>query len=309
MKYKKLGNTGLDVSQLGFGTWQLGGKRWKTDTLSENIRLLNESLNLGVNLFDVAVVYGQYKNDNGYLESYSQELLGEAFHQKRSQVIICLKLGQFDEYSHRADYSAERIVDQLQHSLRRLRTDYVDIGLIHAPSIKEIKNQRAYSVFKTLQALGYVRAIGYSFENEPSHMALALAQNPDVIMTQLNLVDNDCSSQIKRAMEAGVGVIVGGPLKRGYFSGKYASISDLPLEDDYWRWNISKNPGKVNSIFSKVNSINKKCGGLSNIREYALKFCAEVDGVCSIVVGHRSIGEVKENARLFYDTNSGFADG
>ena len=127
MKYRKLGNTGFDVSEVGFGTWQIGGKRWKAGSEIDKIKLLREAKKLGVNIFDAAVVYGQYKDEDGHLQSESQELLGKAFAENRDGVYYCIKFGQFDEYSHRSDYNPDRIIDQFKQSLRRLNTDYIDL--------------------------------------------------------------------------------------------------------------------------------------------------------------------------------------
>jgi len=174
MIFRKLGQTGFDLSAIGFGTWQLGGGRWCALDEEESITLLRASRELGVNLFDVAVVYGQYSDSKGYLQSRSQELLGKAFKEDHDTVFYCLKLGQFDEYSHRADYDPKQLVSQFKHSLRLLQTDYIDIALIHAPSLSEVKKGHALCVLETLRELGHIRAIGYSFENELEHVKVAM---------------------------------------------------------------------------------------------------------------------------------------
>lgn len=296
MRYRKLGNTGFDVSLLGFGTWQIGGSRWHTNSEKESIELLQKAHKLGVNIFDAAVVYGQYKDKYGYLQSRSQELLGKAFKDKRNEVFYCLKLGQFDEYSHRSNFEPESIVDQFKQSLRRLQTDYVDILLIHAPSLEKVRDGKAIAVAKTLQALGLVKAIGYSFENEPEHVKAALTQDIDVIMLQYNLIDTECKAAIKQAEEHGVGILVGGPLKRGYLTGNFRKVEDFSLTDDYWKWNIQHNKGKVEQILEKVLGFLKKSGSPKKLRSLAFEHIAKESGVSSVVVGHRTIQEIEENA-------------
>lgn len=299
MIYRKLGNTGFDVSIVSFGTWQIGGGRWQSNqSEKKNINLLQKAHQLGVNLFDAAVVYGQYKDEQGYLQSRAQELLGKAFRNKRSEVIYCLKLGQFDEYSHRSNFEPERIIDQFEQSLRRLQTDYVDILLIHAPSLEKVRDGRAIAIAQTLRALGFVKTVGYSFENEPEHVKAAIKQDIDVIMLQYNLIDTECKNAIKKAQEHGVGILVGGPLKRGYLTGKFKSVEDLPLGDDYWKWNIEHNRGKVEQILEKVKSLLAKFGSPRSLRKAALEHILKEPGVSSITVGHRNLGEVKENIEL-----------
>jgi myo-inositol catabolism protein IolS len=295
MEYRKLGNTGYDVSSLGFGTWQLGGKRWREVSERESVRLLEEAHDLGVNIFDAAVVYGQYRDGAGVLHSRSQELLGKAFVAKRSSVIYCVKLGQFDEYTHRSDYTPHRLVEQLTQSLKRLKTDYLDICLVHAPTLADVESGRAISVVQTLQSLGVVKAVGYSFENEPRHLEEALKQPIDAIMLQYNLLDRDCGELLTEAERRGVGVLVGGPLKRGYLTGEYRSVEDLPSDDDYWNWNRDKNLGKVQALLCRIQEELRQSGSPRNLRRDALQFVLKQRAVASAVVGHRAISEVREN--------------
>jgi len=209
MNYRKLGNTGLDVSTIGFGTWQLGGMRWRKIPDAECINILRQSQHLGVNIFDAATVYGNHETLDGNFSSRSQEILGQAFEHNREEVIYCVKVGQFNEYSHRADFDPDRLVSQVRESMCRLRTNYSDICLIHAPPLEEVRSQRAISVLKALRALGIVRNVGYSFECEPKRLQAALEQQVDVIMLQHNLIDSDCQVLFDKAEAKRVGIPAG----------------------------------------------------------------------------------------------------
>lgn len=297
-KYRKLGNTGFDLSTIGFGTWQLGGGRWHSGEIAENVRVLREAHDRGLNIFDAAVVYGQYRDDMQYLQSRSQELLGLAFSEMREQVYYCIKVGQYDERSHRALYEPGRIIDQIQQSMRRLRTDYIDICLIHAPSLYEVRKGAALTILRTLQAIGMVRAVGYSFESEPLHAEAAIQQTADVIMLQYNLLETQCGPAIRKAGERGIGILVGGPFKRGYLCGRYKEVSDLPAQDDYWRWNLQRNPGKVSGILAQSRALQEECGTGEALRKKALEFILSEEAVCSAIIGHRNLDEVQENLRL-----------
>lgn len=292
--YRKLGRTGFDVSTLGFGTWQIGGGRWSTVREEEALQLLRLARDLGVNIFDAAVVYGQYPDAAGSLQSRSQELLGKAFGPRAEDVFICTKVGQYDEVSHRASFGAHRLVEQVRQSMRRLRADVLDICLVHAPSLVEVRNGLAIEILRTLQAVGWIRAVGYSFEAEPNHVMAALEQRVDVIMLQYNLLDRECGDVIDRAEERGVGILVGGPFKRGYLTGRFESLEDLPMEDDYWRWNVRRNPRKVSAILQLVAAL-REGAAVTALRARALHFVLRKAGVSSAVVGHRSAEEVVEN--------------
>src|ERR1044072_6961325 len=117
MKYAKLGRTGFDVSCLGFGTWQIGGGRWKAMSDDDSVKLLRFAVERAINIFDVAHVYGQYRNKDAVLESNSLELLGKPLGEPsiRDSTFLCLKVGQLDEFSHAADYSPQRLVENFKH--------------------------------------------------------------------------------------------------------------------------------------------------------------------------------------------------
>lgn len=298
MNYTKLGRTGLDCSRLGFGTWQIGGGRWKGLERSESVALLQHALASGVNTFDAAIVYGQYRGQLNERRSCSLELLGEAFEgARRQQAIICLKLGQVDEYSHRAIFQPRSLVDELQRALRELRTDYVDICLVHAPSLHEVREGQALAVVQTIQAMGGAKFVGYSFEAEPEHAKLALSQSIDVMMLQYNLLDQECAGVFDLASERGIGVLVGGPFKRGYLSGRFEKAGDLPEEDDYWKWNLRYTRDKVDDILAKSATLKKEAGGARELRRKALSYILRYPSVASAIVGHRTKDEVSDNVQ------------
>jgi aryl-alcohol dehydrogenase-like predicted oxidoreductase len=299
MEYAKLGKTGLDCSRLGFGTWQVGGGRWKALQHAEAVALLRHAADCGINIFDAASVYGQYRGEVNERRSRALELLGEAFSGKRrEEVLICLKLGQVDEFSHRAVYYPRNLVQELQGALRALRTDYVDICLIHAPSLSEVRAGCALAVTQTIQAMGVVKFVGYSFDAEPEHARLALNQEIDVMMLQYNLLDEECAETFGLAHDKGIGMLVCGPYKRGYLSGRFDKPEDLPLEDNYWAWNLRYNRGKVESILTQASQLKQEAGGARQLRKRALNHILRHPGATVAVVGHRSPEEVADNVQL-----------
>jgi aryl-alcohol dehydrogenase-like predicted oxidoreductase len=298
MKFARLGRTGLDCSKLGFGTWQIGGGRWKGLPNSESVSLLRHAADSGINTFDAAVVYGQYRGESYELRSRALELLGKAFDgTRRKDLLYCIKLGQLDEFSHQAVFEPRQMVAELHQALRALKTDYIDICLVHAPSLAEVRDGRALSVVRTIQAMGAARFVGYSFEAEPEHAMLALTQDVDTIMVQYNLIDQQCSDVFKHAGERGIGILVGGPYKRGYLSGRYETTEDLPLDDDYWSWNLRYSRAKVAAILAHAVQLKNEAGGERQLRLCALKHVLNTGNTASAVVGHRTIAEIDDNVR------------
>ena len=300
--YAKLGRTGLDCSRLGFGTWQIGGGRWKGIGEENSIGLLRHASKSGINIFDAAIVYGQYRGELNERRSRSLELLGKAFgREQREKTIFCLKLGQLEEYSHRATYQPRNMVDEFHRALRELKTDYVDICLIHAPSLGEVRDGRALAVVQTIQAMGAVRFIGYSFEAEAEHAKIALTQDIDVMMFQYNLLDVECADIFGLANERGVGTLIGGPFKRGYLSGEFEKLEDLPSEDDYWAWNVRYSPDKVKMILAKVSELKKSSGNARELRKKGLRQILRQAGANCAIVGHRTVEEITDNVNAVHE--------
>src|SRR5689334_4362567 len=117
MRYRSLGRTGLTASEIGFGTWQLGGISWNSPTDEECLALLRRAFECGINLFDVSPSYG-----NGR----SEMLVGAAFHKNREQVIITGKVGVLEDGTYHGFWSERQLAESLEQSLRRLKTDYFD---------------------------------------------------------------------------------------------------------------------------------------------------------------------------------------
>jgi aryl-alcohol dehydrogenase-like predicted oxidoreductase len=218
--------------------------------------------------------------------------------ERRKHAIICLKLGQVDEYSHRAIYRPRHLVEELTGALKVLRTDYVDICLIHAPTLLQVREGRALAVVQTIQAMGAARYVGYSFEAEPEHANLALTQDIDVMMFQYNLIDKQCEGLFDLASERGVGVLVGGPFKRGYLTGRYDKPEDLPVEDNYWDWNLRYCRERVIEVLGRAVALKAEAGGARELRRMALGQVLKHSGAVSAIVGHRTEDEVSDNVSV-----------
>ncbi len=298
MQYRKLGHTGIDVSVIGCGSWQLGGKRWKGLDDTETVELLHGCLDRGVNFFDVSTAYGQYEDQTSCFHSRSQELIGKAFENNRSEVVINLKLGHLDEYTHRRDFSPNFIVRCFKQSLKRLRTEYADTCLIHAPSIVDIESEQAIRILQTLREMNLVGAVGYSLENEPEHLLAALKQDIDIVELQYNLISSECHNAIEQARRHGIGIIASGIYKRGILTGKFDTVNDLPLEDEYWKYNRDLCEGKLVGFLNEAEKLKRIFGTPEALRKASIGYALDHPGICTAVMGHRSIFELEENIRF-----------
>jgi hypothetical protein len=110
-------------------------------------------------------------------------------------------------------------------------------------------------------------------------------------MLQYNLIDTSCASVITTAEDYGVGILVGGPYKRGYLTGRFNTVEDLPTHDDYWKWNLDHNAAKVVRTLDAVDAHRKDSVDEVSFRRKALRFVVDHPGVSSAIVGHRSMAE------------------
>ena len=159
MKYRKLGKTDLELSEVGFGVWSVSTGWWGKVEERDAVAILNKAFDLGVNFFDTADTYGQ---------GYGEEILPKALASHRSDVVIGTKFG-YDFYSNEArsghserpqDFSPEFVRYACEQSLRRLKTDYIDLYQLHNPRLSAIESD---DLFETLEALvkeGKIRYYG-----------------------------------------------------------------------------------------------------------------------------------------------------
>lgn len=213
MYTRVLGRTGLLVTRLGYGAFKLGrnlGAKYPAayDLPDEATaaRILHGVLDLGIRLLDTAPAYG-----------LSEERIGRALADRRSEFVLCTKAGEefVDGRSH-FDFSPEAIQASAERSLRRLRTDALDVLLLHAGE-GDLSLAQADDVVAALQRLrgqGRTRAIGFSAKSLPA--ALAALAWADVLMLTYHAEDESLAGAIDAAAAQGVGVLV----KKGLASGR-----------------------------------------------------------------------------------------
>lgn len=214
MHYRRLGNTGIDVPLIGLGTVKLGrdqGVRYPRPFAIPDAQaasaLLKKALDLGVNLLDTAPAYGT-----------SEERLGELIGADRDRWIICTKVGEeFSDGVSRFDFSPEHTQRSVRRSLARLRTDRLDVVLIHSSGadVEILETMGTLDALRELKASGCVRAVGISHKTTAGGQ-LALAVGCDVIMTVLNPSDHDQAPVVAEAGRRGCGVLIKKALASGF---------------------------------------------------------------------------------------------
>lgn len=253
---RALGNGGLLVSALGLGTVKFGrnqGLKYPTGfELPDDAQLrylLDTARSLGINLLDTAPAYGS-----------SEERLGRLLH-NRHDWVLCSKTGEeFVNGKSRFDFSAAHTRLSVQRSLRRLRTDYLDVVLVHSDGNDEhiIQQTDCFETLQRIKETGLIRAFGLS--GKTSAGGLMALHHADVVMVTFNLQDNSELEVIRTAQKLGKGVLIKKALNSGQGMG-VALTADHPMTAhtaaDSLRFVLSE-PGVSAAIVGTINAENLK---------------------------------------------------
>lgn len=288
MKYRMLGQTGYRVSEIGFGTWGLGGSSYGPVDDSQAKSALRLGFEKGINLFDTADLYG---------DGRSEELLGEVFANQRKDIVIVSKGGTLPHctFDMPQDFSAAYLRKALEASLRRLKTDYIDVYLLHSPAIEVI---RCKEVMLTLQAFkkeGKVICFGVSARSPQDALEAIQGQGFSVIEVNFNLIDQRALEigLFEEAAEKKAGVIVRTPLVFGFLAGGLKADKKFEKGDHRANWPREQLErwAAAPELFSFLLE-NRK----ASFAQIALRFCLDFASVSTVIPGMLNVNQVSENA-------------
>ena len=299
MKYRGLGSTGLRVSVIGVGTWQLGGEWGQRFTQQEVDQLLGRANELGVNLIDTTECYGDH---------LAEALIGTAIHQHRDAWLVATKFGhQFhpealqqagrSPVQLRTDHWAPaEVVAQLEGSLRALRTDYVDLYQMHSGTPEVFGRHNLWDALNQQVAAGRVRHLGVSLGGGDVDQARQASEvGASVIQVGYNRLDQTAEQGVLPAcLDQDLGVIVREPLANGYLSGKYRPGAWVTASDD---WRSAHDPAEARRKLERVEQI-----GRTEVPEgvamaaWALAWCLQHPAVSCVVAGAKSVQQLESNA-------------
>lgn len=290
MKYRKLGKTGLEVSEIGFGAWGIGGPTddggfsyGKTDD-EVSKKALRCAYDAGVNFYDTSDIYGY---------GHSEKLIGEALGDVRNKIIIASKVGYL-RHDGPHDFSEDHIRKSVEGSLKRLNTDYIDVYQLHSPPLEEIRSGNAQVILEKLKDEGLIKAVSVSLRN-PADGLDAVKAGFESIQVNLNMIDHRAieNGLLDLAMKNEVGIIARTPLSYGFLTG---SIKNLQFgkEDHRSEWSEEqlKRWADAPDLFSFVNK-----GHNRTPAQLALKFCLSFDAVSTTIPGMLTCAHVEENTK------------
>lgn len=266
MEYRQLGRTGLEVSALGFGGAEIG--RENEDQVVVD-RLLSSAIDAGLNLVDTAAAYFT-----------SEELIGNALKGRRNDVVLISKCGTLDGFT-RSDWSKTGILDTIVESLRRLRTDHLDVVQLHSCEREILERGDAIEGLIRAHERGYIRFAGYSGDSADAAFAIGL-DFFDTLQTSVSIADQEAVElTIPKALENGMGIIAKRPIANAVW--RHDSKPENTYHQEYWD-RIEKLEFPFLELPLEVSV------GI------ALRFTLSVEGVASAIVGTTKPGRWQENA-------------
>ena len=288
MEYKRLGSTDFEISRIGLGCWAIGGHGYGNVDDRESIKAIQKALDMGVNFFDTADVYGF---------GHSEEILSKALGSQRDKVIVATKFGvNWDENGKTyKDCSPKRIVEALDGSLRRLKIDCIPLYQIHWHDEKTPIEDIMGTLLKCRDE-GKILHIGCCNFSKGLILRASKILRVESYQCLYNLAKRQNENIIKYSSEElGISVLVYGVIGRGVFSAKYNKNSRFGENDT--RMNDSDFQGtqydKNILIAEKLSEIGKKYE--KSPAQVAIRWVLENSNVTCAITGSKTPEQVAEN--------------
>lgn len=286
MEYATLGKTGLRVSRVGIGCWQMAndGSWGGGASDEESIATIHHAETLGINLLDTSASYG-----NGH----SEVVIGRALKDRRDKYIVATKVKPLPG-APGDDAARQEIVDILEGSLKRLQSDYVDILQLHRdpddPTMAVVMDTLA-----DLKRQGKVRWYGISANNTQLIRQLQALGELSVVQVGYNMINRGGESTLALAQAENLGTLIRMPLASGALAGKYFHKGPELTEDDVRKSRFESWRGVAAlQRLSELRFLTE--GGRRTMVQAALRFILDTNGVTSVIPGAKDRKQLEENA-------------
>lgn len=299
MKYRKLGKSGIKVSEIGFGAWTIGLDWWgkKIDD-DEAIRMLKRAYDLGINFYETADMYGKGK---------SEKLIAQAFKDMRDEVIYSTKWG-YDMYNAEQvghselpqKHDTEFLQFALEQSLNRLQTDYIDIYSLHNPKMEAIRNDTLFTALDDLVKKGTIKshgaALGPAIGWKDEGLEAIRSRDISCLQTVYNILEQDPGRDFVREAERhNVGIMVRVPDASGLLTGKVTAEAKFDKNDH----RSFRKKEFIQEAMKKIENIKPIANSKGwNITELAIKFILSQKQISVVLPTMVSIEEIEMFASL-----------
>jgi aryl-alcohol dehydrogenase-like predicted oxidoreductase len=305
MKYRVLGKTGARVSEVGLGTWQLGGSDWGNLSDDDAIAILQNSYDLGVNLFDTADVYGSGR---------SETLIGKWLKQSKAKAYIATKLGRRGDkpYGQPQNFTAKTARQHTIDSLKRLGVDSIFLQQWHTIPTEVMKSGEALDILENLRRQGLIQNWGTSVESvEEGHICIK-HKGCASLQVIFNIFRQKLVTQLlPAAAKANVGILARVPLASGILAGKFKpgqAVASTFASNDHRNYNADGKAFNAGETFAgvpfekgvqlaeKVKAILNPQGHVS-MADLSLRWILDFPQVTSVIPGATKLTQAQSNVK------------
>lgn len=295
MLYRKLGKSGIKVSEIGFGAWQIGGGFGKQDD-AEGIACIHRAMDLGVNFIDTAAVYG---------DGHSEKLIGRAVAGKRQSVAIASKIPPkigrqaIETDSIKAVFPVDWVVEVTERSLANLKIDCLDLQQLHSWTPAFLGQTEWLDGFQKLKKQGKIKSFGVSANDWDPYGAVELTKSGliDSVQVIYNIFEQRPAERLlAAAIEAKVGIIARVPFEEGLLTGNFGP--EVKMDPTDWRaeWLTPERRREAAGRIAALKQFLKP--DRPTLAALALKFCLSHPAVSTVIPGMRRMAHVDSNCAV-----------
>ena len=296
MRYRKLGKTNFQVSEIGYGAWGISGKQWIGASDEESSAALRRSIDLGLNLIDTALAYG---------EGHSERLVGQVVRDTQKKIYVATKVPPKNRIwpaqpgtpiSEVFPYSY--IMESFAQSYENLGLPVVDILQLHVWNPEWLKDDDWRRAFADLKSSGKVTAVGISINDHQPDSALEIIRTGliDTVQVIYNVFDQTPEKNLfPLCLQENIGVLARVPLDEGALTGNIGANTKFPPGD--FREFYFKGDRKQ-QVAEHVAALRKDLGEDASLPDTALRFCISHPAVSTVIPGMRTVHHAESNVGL-----------
>jgi aryl-alcohol dehydrogenase-like predicted oxidoreductase len=294
VRYRKLGKAGFSVSEIGCGTWGMGGNLWFGGSDAESLGALQRAIELGVNFIDTALVYG---------DGHSEQLVGQALQRSEQKMYVGTKVPPKNrQWPARPGvpleevFTYDHIMDSTEQSLRNLRVEAVDLQQLHVWNPDWLDRDEWKRALEDLKQSGRAKAVGVSVNDHQPDTALDLVATGlvDTVQVIYNVFDQAAAQRLfPLARQHDVGVLARVPLDEGSLTGQIRIDTQFDPRDFRARYFRGD---RKQQVVERVSALTGELGiDSSALPEIALRFCLSHPAVSTVIPGMRAARHVESN--------------
>ncbi len=291
LKTRRLGKSGIEVTEIGLGLWAAGGNQWGATDDQEVLDAIDYSLDAGINFYDTADVYG---------DGHSEVLLGKAMQGRRERFIVATKLGWLNfngETGSSAYTTVEKLVAGVESNLKRLDTDYVDVIQSHI-NFRDPTMEIFLEGFQKLQRDGKVRAYGVSTSDFEYLKAFNQDGNCATLQIDYSILNRTSELDIFPYCQANdIGIIIRGGLAMGILAGKFTPDSQFGKDDFRARWQDVPEEREIFLDDLKKVEMLRPLAKDRTLAQLALQFTLAHPAVTTVIPGAKNVRQAEENLK------------